>query len=76
MGMDEPIFETIKRRLEECKGDLPRIAEESGVNIWTLRNILNGRSKNPGVDACQALLDYFRAYDKMISNLRGQETAA
>ena len=68
--MDEPIFETVKRRLEEGKGDLPRIADESGVNIWTLRNILNGRSKNPGVDACQKLVDYFRSYDEMVARLR------
>lgn len=74
--MDEPIFETIKRRLEECKGDLPQIADESGVNIATIRNILNGRSDNPGVQKCQMLLDYFRARDEMISKLRRQETAA
>lgn len=73
--MDEPIFETIKRRLEDAKGDLPRIAEESGVNVWTLRNILNQRSKNPGVDACQKLLNYFRARDEMIARLRQTGTS-
>jgi len=74
--MDEPIFETVRRRVEDSKGELPRVAEESGVNIWTLRNILNGRSDNPGVQTCQKLLDYFRARDEMVARLRGQETAA
>lgn len=69
-AVDEPIFETVKRRLEECKGDLPRIADESGVNIWTIRNILNGRSPDPQVSTCQRLLDYFRARDEMIARLR------
>mgnify|MGYP001604640348 CR=1 FL=1 len=68
--MDEPIFETVKRLLEESRGHLTRIAEESGVNIASIRNIMNGRSDNPGVQTCQKLLDYFRARDEMIARLR------
>ena len=70
--MDEPIFDMVKKLLEDAKGDLPRVAEESGVNIWTLRNILNGRSDNPGVQTCQKLLDYFRAREEMVAKLRQQ----
>jgi hypothetical protein len=74
--MSEPIFQTVRRLVEDSKGELPRVSEESGVNIWTLRNILNGRSDNPGVQTCQRLLDYFRAREEMVAKLRGRETAA
>jgi hypothetical protein len=74
--MSEPIFQTVRRLVEDSKGELPRVSEESGVNIWTLRNILNGRSDNPGVQTCQRLLDYFRAREEMISKLRRQENVA
>lgn len=74
LSMDEPIFETVKRLLEESKGHLTWVAEESGVNIWNIRNILDGRSPNPGVQTCQKLLDYFRAREEKIAKLRRQES--
>lgn len=72
-SMDEPIFDTIKRRLKESRGHCTWIAKESGVNIWTIRNILDGRSPNPGVQTCQKLLDYFRARDEKIAKLQKRQ---
>lgn len=74
--MQETMFETIKRRLEGLRGELPRVAEDSGVHIATIRNIINGRSKDPGVSVIQKLLDYFKARDEMMAKLRRSATGA
>jgi hypothetical protein len=69
-AVDEPILEYVKRRLEEFKGDWPQISEESGVNIWTVRNIASGKSDNPEIANLQPLIDWFAAKDAMMARLR------
>lgn len=41
--------------LESKKGDLPAVARESGVNLWTIRSFVSRRTKNLRGDNLEAL---------------------
>jgi len=55
----EPMLDTVLRRLNEEKGEWPRVAEESGVPYQTITKIGGRFVRNPGVLTVQALFDYF-----------------
>lgn len=67
---EEPVLDYVKRRLEEYRGDWPTIADESGVNYWTLLNIASGKSLNPEISNLQPLIDWFHAKDAMLAKLK------
>lgn len=54
------MFDYVLGQLERSKGQLPKVAEESGVPYRTLQKIASGETKDPGVSHVQALHDYFR----------------
>ncbi|WP_255580938.1 hypothetical protein [Caballeronia sp. dw_276] len=53
------MLSTVLRRLDQVKGDWPRIAEESAVPYQTITKIGGRFVTNPRVDTVQALFDYF-----------------
>ena len=63
----EPIYPYVLRRLAEAKRqriDQRTIAAGSGVPYSTLTKIVQGRTKNPGIQHVQALYDYFTRLDQ------------
>jgi len=68
--MDEPILKFLQRRLNESKGDWPKIAETTGVPYGTVVNIAQGKSTNPTLSSVQPLIDYYRELDAMVERLR------
>lgn len=56
----EPIFDFVKRRLDETRGRWPDVAVGSGVPISTVRKIAQGQIADPAVTKVQAIADYFR----------------
>ncbi|MGN7985159.1 hypothetical protein [Burkholderia sp. 22313] len=58
-GNHEPMLETVLRRLNQVKGDWPRIAGESTVPYQTITKIACGFVRDPRVSTVQALYDYF-----------------
>lgn len=60
----ESILVYVKRRLDELKGQWPRIAKETSVPYFTIANISRGKSTNPGIDSLQPLIDWFVKYDE------------
>ena len=55
----EPMLGTVLRRLNQEKGDWPRVADESAVPYQTITKIAGGFVRNPRVLTVQALFDYF-----------------
>lgn len=53
------LMELIMVALRKKRGQLGKIARESGVPYDTLAKIAQGKIKNPGVDNIQLLMDYF-----------------
>ena len=64
MDTDTPIFDYVLTKLEQHKGQLPRIADESGVPYRTLQKIASGETKDPGVTVVQTLHDHFREKER------------
>jgi hypothetical protein len=59
--IQEPMLDTVLRRLEESKGDWPKVAEESGVPYQTITKIGGRFVADPRHSTVQALFDYFTA---------------
>ena len=55
----EPLLQYVLRNLEENKGRHREISDSSGVPYSTVAKIVQRRTPNPGVQAVQALADYF-----------------
>ncbi|MFM0647255.1 hypothetical protein PQR14_23270 [Paraburkholderia bryophila] len=55
----EPMLTTVLRRLNQEKGDWPRVADESEVPYQTITKIAGGFVRNPRICTVQALFDYF-----------------
>lgn len=55
----EPMLDTVLRRLNQEKGDWPRVADESAVPYQTITKIAGGFVRNPRILTVQALFDYF-----------------
>ncbi|WP_243435492.1 hypothetical protein [Burkholderia pseudomallei] len=53
------MLETVLRRLNQVKGDWPRIADESTVPYQTITKIACGFVRDPRVSTVQTLYDYF-----------------
>lgn len=60
---EEPIFQVVKRRLEQSRGRWPDIAKSTSIPISTIRKIAQGQIADPGVSKVQTLLDHFAAVD-------------
>lgn len=58
--MIESIYQYVLDELEAHKGTWPTIAEESGVNIATLKKIVYRTVENPGILHIEKLAKYFR----------------
>ncbi|WP_244108842.1 hypothetical protein [Burkholderia anthina] len=58
-GNREPMLDTVLRRLNQVKGDWPRIADESTVPYQTITKIACGFVRDPRISTVQALYDYF-----------------
>ena len=58
-GSREPMLDTVLRRLNQVKGDWPRIADESTVPYQTITKIACGFVRDPRISTVQALYDYF-----------------
>jgi transcriptional regulator with XRE-family HTH domain len=58
--MTDSIYQYVLDELEARKVTLPTIAEESGVNLATLKKILYRTVENPGVIHIEKLAKYFR----------------
>lgn len=58
-GNREPMLDTVLRRLNQVKGEWPRIADESTVPYQTITKIACGFVRDPRVSTVQALYDYF-----------------
>lgn len=54
----------VLKKLEESKGDWPRVARESGVSYRTLKKIATGETADPEVDNLARLANYFRRCDQ------------
>jgi predicted transcriptional regulator len=55
----EPIFDFVKRMLQEQKGTWRRISINSDVPYDTLSKIALGRVRDPRINTIQKLADYF-----------------
>ena len=58
--MDSPNLEYVRARLERLRGQWPRVARESGVPYKTIKNIMQGKSKDPRNSNVEALRNYLR----------------
>lgn len=68
--MHEPILEYIKRRLNEVKGDWPKIATATKVQYDTIAKLAQGKRPNPTLDTIQPLVDYFAQADAQVAQLQ------
>jgi predicted transcriptional regulator len=50
----------VKARLERLRGQWKRVATESGVPYKTIKNIMQGRTKDPRMSNVERLRDYLR----------------
>jgi hypothetical protein len=66
----EPILEYVRRRLNDCRGEWPRIAERTKLPYDTIAKIAQGKRPNPTLDSIQPIVDYFRELDAMVERLR------
>jgi hypothetical protein len=71
----EPMLRTVLRRLDQVKGDWPRIAEESDVPYQTITKIGGRFVTNPRVDTVQALFDYFAGLPEQPATADSAHTA-
>lgn len=60
------MFDFVLGKLDQRKGQLPRVASESGVPYRTLQKIVSREIKDPGVSTVQKLYDYLREHDQAV----------
>lgn len=58
MKYEPKMLPTVKALLELHKGNWRQVAEDTGVNYKTIRNIMDGSSKEPKVNAVETLHHY------------------
>lgn len=61
------IHASVLAALEKHRGDLPRVAQESGVSYRTLQKVVSGEIENPGVNTLQPLIDWLVARGELLS---------
>lgn len=59
----ESMLGTVLRRLNQAKGDWPKVAEESGVPYQTITKIGGRIVTDPRISTVQTLFDYFAAQE-------------
>lgn len=77
---NETILEYLQRRLNDCKGDWPKIAAETKLPYDTIAKTAQGKRPNPTLATAQPLLDYFdridAKIDALVESARGGPTKA
>lgn len=68
--MEEPILDYVSRGLNEHKGQWPAIARDTGVDYSTICKIAQGVRANPTIANLQPLMDWLRARDAMLEQVR------
>ncbi|HJT63107.1 MAG TPA: hypothetical protein VJ797_15665 [Burkholderiales bacterium] len=58
--METNIYDFVLQQLQLSKGQLPKVARESGVPYRTLQKIATREIADPGVSIIQKLAAYFR----------------
>lgn len=59
-----PTAADVRRRLQSMPAHRVKdLADRSGVNVETIRQIRYGRVKNPGIDTVGAFLPYLEAFE-------------
>lgn len=58
--MDGTTLDFVKARLERLRGQWPRVALESGVKYKTIKNIMQGKVKDPRGSNIELLKNYLR----------------
>lgn len=66
----EPILAYVRRRLNDARGEWPRIAERTKLPYDTIAKTAQGKRPNPTLDTVQPIIDYFRELDAMVERLR------
>ncbi|MFL9899040.1 hypothetical protein PQR71_12900 [Paraburkholderia fungorum] len=69
------MLDTVLRRLNEEKGDWPRVADESAVPYQTITKIAGGFVRNPRILTVQALFDYFEGGSEQTASTDGAGAA-
>jgi transcriptional regulator with XRE-family HTH domain len=59
-AMSESMLDYVLDQLSRCKGQWPKVAEDTGVSKRTLEKIADGSIEDPGVLKIQKLAEYFR----------------
>lgn len=60
MVMEATTLDFVKARLERLRGQWPRVAVESGVKYKTIKNIMQGKVKDPRGSNVERLRNYLR----------------
>lgn len=58
------ILAYVLKKLEDRKGQLPKVADDAGVPYRTLQKIASGETTDPRVSGVQTLYNYFRGLDQ------------
>lgn len=73
--LQEPMLKTVLRRLDDAKGEWPKIAVASGVPYQTITKIGGRFVADPRVSSVQALFDYFAGQPERPKTADGGHTA-
>lgn len=74
--MTEPMLDYVVRRLNEHKGEWPRIEKDTGVDYDTIAKIAQGARTNPTIENLQPLYDWCVARDEMTARLSRKKVSA
>lgn len=58
--MEGTTLDFVKARLERLRGQWPRVSRESGVKYKTIKNIMQGKVKDPRGSNIERLRNYLR----------------
>ena len=58
--MEATTLDFVKARLERLRGQWKRVSHESGVPYKTIKNIMQGKSKDPRTSNVERLRNYLR----------------
>lgn len=53
-------MDTLRNNLDRARGQWKRVAEETGVNYFTIARIARGNTPNPQIDTVEKLLAWCR----------------
>ena len=58
--MEQSVVDFVRSRLERQRGQWKRISSESGVPYTTIKNLMQGQTKDPRTSTVERLKNYFR----------------